>query len=186
MRNMDRIHMTCRGLLEALPDGLVLATAAGHILFANTLAARLFGYPAEELPGAEVDLLLPPGAAGAVACGRSKDGREFAVEVSVKTVETGEGMLIARTIRDISARQQAERALRDENQHLAQTLQAKERSIAKMNHDLRTPLNAVIGFTGTLLMRLPGPLTPEQQSQLEWVQTSGRQLLALIQAGSAA
>jgi PAS domain S-box-containing protein len=65
MRNMDWVHMTCRGLLEALPDGLVLASAAEHILFANTQAARLFGYPAEELPGAEVDLLLPPSAAGA-------------------------------------------------------------------------------------------------------------------------
>lgn len=52
--------------------------------------------------------------------------------------------------------------------------------IMSMSHELRTPLNAIIGFTGTLLMRLPGPLTDAQAEQLAHVQSSGRQLLALI------
>jgi len=38
----------------------------------------------------------------------------------------------------------------------------------------------VIGFTGTLLLRLPGPLNEEQVRQLELVQESARQLLSLI------
>jgi protein-histidine pros-kinase len=41
-------------------------------------------------------------------------------------------------------------------------------------------LNAIIGFTGTLLMRLPGPLTADQDKQLRTVQTSARHLLSLI------
>jgi protein-histidine pros-kinase len=41
-------------------------------------------------------------------------------------------------------------------------------------------LNAIIGFTGTLLMRLPGPLTAEQAKQLLTVQTSAKHLLSLI------
>jgi two-component system sensor histidine kinase/response regulator len=38
----------------------------------------------------------------------------------------------------------------------------------------------VIGFTGTLLMRLPGPLNEEQESQLKTVQASARHLLSII------
>ena len=49
-----------------------------------------------------------------------------------------------------------------------------------MSHELRTPLNAIIGFTGTLLMKLAGPLTPDQEKQLETIQSSGTHLLSLI------
>jgi protein-histidine pros-kinase len=41
-------------------------------------------------------------------------------------------------------------------------------------------LNAILGFTGTLLMGLPGPLNEVQTKQLRTVQTSGRHLLSLI------
>ncbi|MBV8246145.1 MAG: hypothetical protein JOZ38_09515, partial [Candidatus Eremiobacteraeota bacterium] len=38
----------------------------------------------------------------------------------------------------------------------------------------------IIGFTGTLLMKLPGPLNDEQEHQLKVIQSSGRHLLSLI------
>ena len=47
---------------------------------------------------------------------------------------------------------------------------------------MRTPLNAIIGFTGTLLMRLPGPLNDEQEHQLQLVRASAEELLARINA----
>ncbi|HEX5341501.1 MAG TPA: ATP-binding protein, partial [Duganella sp.] len=40
--------------------------------------------------------------------------------------------------------------------------------------------NAIIGFTGALLMKLPGPLTDEQDKQLNTIRTSARHLLSLI------
>jgi len=49
-----------------------------------------------------------------------------------------------------------------------------------MSHELRTPLNSIIGFTGTMLMKLPGPLTADQQMQLGIVKASAGHLLALI------
>ena len=45
---------------------------------------------------------------------------------------------------------------------------------------MRTPLNAIIGFTGTLLMKLSGPLSNDQETQLQTVRTSARHLLSLI------
>jgi PAS domain S-box-containing protein len=56
----------------------------------------------------------------------------------------------------------------------------KSAFLATMSHELRTPLNSIIGFTGILLMGLVGPLTGEQEKQLNMVQDSALHLLELI------
>ena len=58
--------------------------------------------------------------------------------------------------------------------------QLKSAFMATMSHELRTPLNSIIGFTGILLMGLVGPLTDEQEKQLNMVQDSAQHLLDLI------
>ena len=102
------------------------------------------------------------------------------------------------TYEDITARKQAEEAIRELNVTLenrvakrtAELAVAKERAeesdrlksafLATMSHELRTPLNSIIGFTGIILQGLAGPLTGEQTKQLAMVQSSARHLLALI------
>ena len=89
-------------------------------------------------------------------------------------------MLVSSSIRDVTDRKRAERALYEKNLELEKASLAKDRFLASMSHELRTPLNAIIGFTGTLLMRLPGPLTADQDHQLQTVRSSARHLLSLI------
>jgi signal transduction histidine kinase len=81
---------------------------------------------------------------------------------------------------EVAARARAEEELRRSNTELENAIVAKDHFLASMSHELRTPMNGIIGFTGTLLMKLPGPLTHEQEKQLNIVQTSARHLLALI------
>lgn len=57
---------------------------------------------------------------------------------------------------------------------------AKSDFLAVMSHELRTPLNAIAGFTALIAMGIRGPVTPEQQSDLERIQRSQVALLALI------
>ncbi len=58
---------------------------------------------------------------------------------------------------------------------------AKSSFLAQMSHELRTPLNAIIGFSGVLASGSPGDLNPEQERQIEMIETSGRHLLGLIE-----
>lgn len=74
----------------------------------------------------------------------------------------------------------AEEKLQETNYQLRRACKAKDNFLARMSHDLRTPLNAVIGFTGTLLMKLPGPLTEDQEKQLNYISVSARHLLSII------
>lgn len=55
--------------------------------------------------------------------------------------------------------------------------------LSKMGHELRSPLNGVIGLTRIMLMKLAaGPVDAQQQiRQLEMVQTSANRLLTIIE-----
>lgn len=52
--------------------------------------------------------------------------------------------------------------------------------LATMSRELRPPLNSILGLTGGLLRRVPGPLTEEQARQLAMVQESARRLLDVV------
>lgn len=56
------------------------------------------------------------------------------------------------------------------------------KDFATLNHDLRTPLSAVIGFSQMLLWDEEGPLTAKQREMIEHIQKGGEELLALLDA----
>ena len=56
---------------------------------------------------------------------------------------------------------------------------AKERALATLAHDLRSPLQAIEGYAQLVEEELMGPVTAEQRGALERIRMSGRHLLAL-------
>ncbi len=66
------------------------------------------------------------------------------------------------------------------NVRLEEATATKDRFMARMSHELRTPLNSIIGFSTVLASGAPGPLTQEQERQLQMIARSGKHLLALV------
>jgi PAS domain S-box-containing protein len=56
----------------------------------------------------------------------------------------------------------------------------KSQFLANMSHELRTPLNSIIGFSRVILKGIDGPISEQQQQDLNAIYNSGQHLLGLI------
>jgi signal transduction histidine kinase len=71
-------------------------------------------------------------------------------------------------------------SLRERYQELERAHQLKTAFLAAASHELKTPLNAIIGFANVLLKQAHGPLTPRQQEYAQYIRKNGDHLLKLI------
>ena len=130
-----------RALVEFAPDAWVVVDDAGTITLVNEELQRLSGYQRDELLGQPVEVLVAESArpthsadragylwnakrrtmgAGGRLRLRRKDGAEVPVDISLSPIEWGEGSVVAAAIRDVSAREAADQALRDSEARLSE------------------------------------------------------------------
>ena len=138
--------------VETSPDAMILAREDGTISFANRQAARLFGYPPEELLDLTIEDLVPSGQRKKHARHREsylanpavrpmgatdkdlelqglrKDGTQFPAEISLGYLETEEGVTASAAIRDVTQRWLAELELK---RALSEIERLKERAEAE-------------------------------------------------------
>src|SRR5262249_17499270 len=84
---------------------------------------------------------------------------------------------IARGISQLASMALANACLVDE---LGRASRLKSDFVATMSHELRTPLNSIIGYTDLLLDNAFGAMSADQEGAIQRVESSGRQLLELI------
>src|SRR5256886_10057997 len=82
--------------------------------------------------------------------GLRKDGSDFPLELSLASWTSGGGTFFTGILRDISERKRADE-MRCAREAAEEASRAKSDFVAKMSHELRIPLHAIIGFTNLLL-----------------------------------
>ncbi|MDA0262131.1 MAG: PAS domain S-box protein [Proteobacteria bacterium] len=141
---------------ENAPDAMVVVSQHGVIESLNAQAERLFGYPRQELLGENLEILVPerfgqrhvqhrevffaapssrPMGSGLELLGLGRDGREFPIEISLFSVAGAQGRLVVAAIRDITDRLQAEQALRERDERLADAVESLSNGIILFDAD---------------------------------------------------
>lgn len=72
-------------------------------------------------------------------------------------------------------------AEREAREVAEQANQSKARFVATISHELRTPMNAVLGYAELLADEIDGPISALQKDHLGRARTSGKHVLALIE-----
>lgn len=76
--------------------------------------------------------------------------------------------------------EEKQETLKKEEERLKENQRSQSQYISHMNHELRTPIAAVIGFAKMLQQRLYGDLNPKQAQYIDAIYQSGTYLLELI------
>ena len=117
---------------------------------------------------------------------KSRNGVEHCVLWNATRVLDGTGTPVGVLVvgQDITQRKQAEARLQEQTRELEHArdaalaaAQAKSDFLAIISHEVRTPMNGVIGMTGLLL---DTTLTPEQREYARTVRASAQALLTII------
>lgn len=159
------------GILESVPDAMVVVDAQGRIAYLNGQALALFGYESAEVVGQPVERLLPerlqarhaahrreysrsspvrPMGCGPVLRAARKDGVEIPVEIRLGPAGDGRQTYVAATIRDITARLSQEAQVREARDHAERASHGKSFFMAAASHDLRQPLQSIALLNGAL------------------------------------
>jgi PAS domain S-box-containing protein len=189
--------------VEASPSAIVMADSQGRIVLVNARTEALFGYSREELIGQAVEILVPdrfrrnhPGdrahfaaapearsmGGGRDLYARRKDGSEVLVEIGLNPIRTPEGLLILTSILDISARKQAEEALKKERAFLRQVIDVVPNFIFAKDRAGRFTLanEAIAEAYGTTVDELIGKTDADFNTNAEEIEFFRRMDLEVI------
>lgn len=185
---------------DRVTDAILICDARRCISWVNPAFTRLTGFALTECHGQlPEELLSGPHTDGAIVaqinqslaqgasverlevCHHRKDGEPFWVRRSVQPIHGPDGQInrYIEVLTDISEgrRSAAEHARRLE---VEVSLAAKVEFLSRMSHSMRSPLNAILGFTQLLDMGDASGMTDAQQRHLQHIHTAGQQLLSLM------
>lgn len=146
-------------ILDIAEDGIVTVNLRREVVLFNRGAAKIFGYRPDEVLGRPLEDLLPeryrpahPAQVGGFAggsevsrvmgdrrlvFGRRKDGTEFPAEVTISKLVGGGETLLTAIVRDGTARQGYEDALRSMNEALEERVRARTADLQAKTDELK-------------------------------------------------
>jgi PAS domain S-box-containing protein len=192
-----------RSLIESNIDALMATDPAGIITDVNKQMEALTGCTRDELIGAPFKNYFtdPDGAEAGIKqvlsgskvtdyelTARARDGKETVVSYNATTFHDRDRKLqgVLAAARDVTERKRFERTLQENNVELERAKAAAEKAnlaksnfLSSMSHELRSPLNAILGFAQLINTDSPPP-TASQTASIDQILHAGWYLLELI------
>ncbi len=192
-----------RSLIESNLDALMITDSSGILTDVNKEMETLTGRSREELIGTpSKDCFTDPGrSAAGIALVlkerkvtnyeltvRAKDGQETAVSYNATVLYDREGALqgVLSTARDVTERKSWDAQLSENTVELEKAKALSEKAnlaksdfLSSMSHELRSPLNAILGFAQLMESDAPSP-SPGQKASIDQILHAGWYLLELI------
>ncbi len=188
-------------ILDTTAEGIVMFDADGNIHAANRSAEALFGHDGHELAQRNLtDLFAPESRHGVLEYlaatkaanveslldhGREVLGRESKGGIIPLTMTMGrtrpDGPNFFAVFRDLSQARQTETELREARRLAERAANAKADVLARISHEVRTPLNAIIGFSEVMIGERFGSLGNERYGEyIKDIRASGERVIAII------
>jgi PAS domain S-box-containing protein len=183
-------------ILDHSPAAIFLKDLEGRYVFANRSFERVMGKERSQVIGKTDRDVFPPRLADlyqandlkVIESGLSLDVEEIGIEEDFTPRVfssskfplrdgTGKTYAVCGISTDITERKHAEQSMSIARREAERANRAKSDFLSRMSHDLRTPLNAVLGFAQLLDM---DNLSADQRESVTQILEAGRHLLDLM------
>jgi PAS domain S-box-containing protein len=192
-------HMTSIELGIDRHSLVSIGDVQGNILYVNRSFCYVSGYSANELLGINHRIIksgLHPlefyqtmwntinrgRTWHGEVCNRRKDGSQYWVRATITPQLDDHGVPVryVSVHTDITQLKELQSQLIVAKAEAEAASQAKTVFLAHMSHELKTPLNSILGFSQVMQMDTIEPPTPDQAEMLGAIERGGRHLLELI------
>ncbi len=182
-----------RALLDAIPDRAWLKDAQGRYVAVNRSTQEFFGLTQDEIVGKTVEDLYPGDMLQLIneeeaqifgTLRPTRIERQFGLNGRwYETIKTpilapdGSAAGLVAISRDVTERKQAEDELRAAKALAEDANRAKGEFLSHMSHEMRTPMNAILGFAELALLEHPDE---NQREHLSKITAASKSLLRVI------
>jgi PAS domain S-box-containing protein len=188
-------------ILDTTAEGIVMFDAEGSLNSCNRSAEALFGYDGDDLVRRNLTELFAPesqrvvqdylesikgaGVAslldhGREVLGRVREGGLIALSMTMGRTQAHSPNFFA-VFRDLSPVKQSEAELSQARRLADRSANAKADVLARISHEVRTPLNAIIGFSEVMIDERFGALGNARYVEyMKDIRASGERVIAII------
>lgn len=184
--------------LDTIPIALILIDSKGRVTQANAQAQSLLKLNAGEVDGRAFDEFIDRDDRAAYAIRRAaatsmapglvatlearlkpRPEISIAAQLALRPAAGNEGLMIA--ITSLEAREERQARLQRALEQTQDSVRQKTEFLASISHEMRTPLNAIIGFSEFMREGRLGPIGNEKYAgYIDDIHMSGLHLLSLV------